>query len=395
MLWVLRTHWRRALFRWLQDGMQDLRWAQLPRKVVLIRHGEAEHNLEHGAILQEDHPNRKPDNLSELTPLGRTQAFQAGHRLRDLLGNSGVVSVIVSPFERTQQTLYSLQQGLGDVRVRCVHVDPRVREQEFGNFQKAQDMKLHRETACEVGRFWYRRPTGESGADVYDRASSFWESLLRGALNPQDAFRRVHWWDDAEADDALLVVTHGLTMRLLLMRYFNWSPQTFDAVYNPGNCDMWVLSKDERRRCYKLSPAECSPPRMPWATRQVRVVMKGPTRSDREARDFTLVDYLSLPQPRTSHPEAALRQLIAGHGHNLDPARNGAVSPEERAEFIDKICASCEKVDPADVDSIDWWCGKISSDGAELRSSDNRTNRRASLVIRSPSPFRRNRRSSL
>ena len=36
--------------------------------------------------------------------------------------------------------------------------------------------------------------------------------------------------EQRRADDALLVVTHGLTMRLLLMRYFNWSPQTFDAV---------------------------------------------------------------------------------------------------------------------------------------------------------------------
>jgi cation transport regulator ChaC len=32
-------------------------------------------------------------------------------------------------------------------------------------------------------------------------------------------------------DDALVIVTHGLTMRILLMSYFQWSPQTFDAVW--------------------------------------------------------------------------------------------------------------------------------------------------------------------
>lgn len=78
---------------------------------------------------------------------------------------------------------------------------------------------------------------GESGADVYDRAATFWDSLLRGALSPEDMFLPASQMP--KPDDALLVVTHGLTMRLLLMRYFAWSAQTFDAVYNPGNCDSW------------------------------------------------------------------------------------------------------------------------------------------------------------
>ena len=89
----------------------------------------------------------------------------------------------------------------------------------------------------QVGRFYYRRPTGESGADVYDRAATFWDALLSNALNPQDMFLPTSLMPPP--DDALLVVTHGLTMRLLLMKYFNWSPSTFDSVYNPGNCDSW------------------------------------------------------------------------------------------------------------------------------------------------------------
>jgi broad specificity phosphatase PhoE len=50
-----------------------------------------------------------------------------------------------------------------------------------------------------------------------------------------------------ESDDALLIVTHGLTMRLILMRYFNWSVDTFATVYNPSNCNTWVLKKREVR----------------------------------------------------------------------------------------------------------------------------------------------------
>lgn len=358
----------------IQDGLDAQAWERLPKRIILLRHGQAEHNLEGAAILTEENPDRKADNLSELTELGREQAREAGSNISKLLGDRGTISVVVSPFERTQQTLYSLQRALGNVKVRCVHVDPRVREQEFGNFQKADEMGTHAQTAREVGRFYYRRPTGESGADVYDRASTFWESLLGGALTPQEAL--VH--NLAPPDDALLVVTHGLTIRLLLMRYFAWSPQTFDAVYNPGNCDFWVLTKDPSGvRRYQLEPSACSPPRMPWATKQVRVVLWGGGTSD-----HTLVDYLSLPQPRTTYPLAALKQLVPGHvGHTLDPTRapDGTErTREERMQFIDDTKSRIVPVPPEDVERIDWWCGKISDEGVALRL-DNR-GRRASLA---------------
>lgn len=136
--YALRKRMRAALFWWLQDELDALAWERLPQRIIFLRHGQAEHNLEGGAILTEEHENRKPDNLSELTELGREQARSAGARLRTLLGDGATISVVVSPFERTLQTLYSLQQALGQVRVRHVHVDPRVREQEFGNFQKKE-----------------------------------------------------------------------------------------------------------------------------------------------------------------------------------------------------------------------------------------------------------------
>ena len=380
VIWTLRKQIRRTLFRFIQDGLYDLTWSQLPTRIIFLRHGEAEHNLD-SSIFHHDDPNRKADNLSELTPTGRQQAYEAGRRIEELMTRSVTkdqkpeMSVIVSPFERTQQTLYCLQRSLDETHIRCVHVDPRVREQEFGNFQVADDMQTHRQVAGEVGRFYYRRPTGESGADVYDRASTFWDSLLRGAFNPMATFNTDH-----SHVDALLVVTHGLTMRLLLMRYFQWSPQTFDAVYNPGNCDMWVLVKDEKKRRYRLEPTECSPPRMPWATRQIRLVMRPEGMAAAPTLvPYTLVDYLTLPQPRTSHPEAVLKQLIPGHGHRLDPRE--ANNPEERARFIDDVMAKIVDVDQDEVRSIDWWCGKISDDGAGLRIRSNRTNRRASLEV--------------
>ena len=72
------------------------------------------------------------------------------------------------------------------------------------------------------------------------------------------------------------------------------------------------------------------------------------------------------PQPRTSHPAAALKQLIPGHGHKLDPS--GQESYEERAAFIDEVLSRRVHVPKGQVQSIDWWCGRISEEGRRQRT---------------------------
>ena len=83
----------------------------------------------------------------------------------------------------------------------------------FGNFQAAGDVSRHRETANEAGRFCCRRPTGESSADVCDRAGAFWGSLPGRSFDECDphrrragrrASRRHARADDAPPGDALL-----------------------------------------------------------------------------------------------------------------------------------------------------------------------------------------------
>ena len=85
-----------------------------------------------------------------------------------------------------------------------------------------------------MGRFFYRFPTGESGADVYDRVKSWWA----------DAVQHVNLRPGYQPVDGLVVVTHGLTLRCILMQLFGWSPTTFQSVWNAGNCAVYVLRKD-------------------------------------------------------------------------------------------------------------------------------------------------------
>merc|ERR1711918_307974 len=87
--------------------------------------------------------------------------------------------------------------------------EPRIREQDFGNFQDIQSMAECKGARNRFGRFFYRFPNGESGADVYDRVSTWLESL----------FREMEYGGIDETTTVLLV-THGLTARLFLMRWY-------------------------------------------------------------------------------------------------------------------------------------------------------------------------------
>lgn len=54
-----------------------------------------------------------------------------------------------------------------------------LREQDFGNFQDPGGKKKELAERLEFGRFFYRFPNGESGADVYDRITIFEDHLVR------------------------------------------------------------------------------------------------------------------------------------------------------------------------------------------------------------------------
>jgi broad specificity phosphatase PhoE len=85
----------------------------------------------------------------------------------------------------------------------------------------------------KIGRFFYRFKNGESGADVYDRVSSFMDSLYRemdNCLMP---------------DNNILIVSHGLFMRLFLMRFYRWSVEKFHTLENFDNCGYCILERDD------------------------------------------------------------------------------------------------------------------------------------------------------
>ena len=199
-----------------------------PQQIIMIRHGQSAANVDTGIY------NRVPDYRIPLTELGVEQARQAGEKIRRQLDGQQVC-VYVSPYLRAYQTLDAL--GLGDLTERVIE-EPRLREQDWANFQIAGDIADQKELRNAYGHFFYRFREGESGSDVYDRISSFMETLYR------------HWSKPSYAPNTLLV-THGLTMRLFCMRWFHWSVEYFESLNNPGNAEIRTLIREEHGK-YRL-----------------------------------------------------------------------------------------------------------------------------------------------
>ncbi|KAK6911493.1 Histidine phosphatase superfamily, clade-1 [Dillenia turbinata] len=203
-----------------------------PKRIILVRHGESEGNLSNAAYTT------TPDHKIPLTQRGCDQAYLAGSKIRKLIGddfeNDWRVYFHVSPYERTRGTLREIGKSFSKKRIIGVREECRIREQDFGNFQVEERMKVIKETREKFGRFFYRFPEGESAADVFDRVSSFLESLWRDI-----DMNRLHLVPDHDLN--LIIISHGLTLRVFLMKWFKWTVEQFEYLNNFGNCEFRVM----------------------------------------------------------------------------------------------------------------------------------------------------------
>ena len=193
-----------------------------PNRIILIRHGESEGNLD------KDKYRTVPDYALNLTSKGIEQAQKAGNEIKQIIGQESVYAY-VSPYFRTRQTLQYLKEGIGDNIARVIE-DPRIREMDWGHLRHPDENDEIAKRRDEYSTFYYRVLDGESGADVFDRVSTFLETMFRD-------FRK------SDYPQNTLIVTHGLTLRLFLMRWFHWTIEEFENLLNPQNCQIVVMQQ--------------------------------------------------------------------------------------------------------------------------------------------------------
>lgn len=196
-----------------------------PQRIVLIRHGQSEGNV-NKLIYSE-----KPDYTLHLTETGRQQAHNAGKLLSELIPSHEDIKFYVSPFWRTRETLLEIKKWFTWTQVRSpVYEDPRLREQEWGSRMNQPYSKEHETERDAYGHFYWRFPGGESNCDVFDRISDFLQTLHRD-------------FEKSTFPSNVIIVTHGMAMRVFLMRWLHLTVEEFEKLKNPKNCGMYILER--------------------------------------------------------------------------------------------------------------------------------------------------------
>ena len=201
-----------------------------PKRIILIRHGESEGNVDRLVY------GEKPDYALLLTAKGTEQAAAAGIRLRELVKEEQL-HFYVSPLFRTRQTFLEISKNFPTSQYDWQE-EPRLREQEWGHLRTLEQSRTVDKERDAYGIFYFRIPDGESAADVYDRVSDFFNTLFRDFEKPGFPPNAV-------------MITHGMSIRLFLMRWFHYTVEEFEVLANPANCAIVLMELQENGK-YKL-----------------------------------------------------------------------------------------------------------------------------------------------
>jgi len=198
-----------------------------PNRIILIRHAESEGNVDRSNYYT------TPDFAIEITKKGKEQSFNAAQEISEIIRNESVYAY-VSPYYRTRQTFNAIHSIIEENITSAIE-DPRLREQDWGHLRHPDINTKMMSEWKSYSPFYYRVEDGESGADVYNRISTFLETMHRD-------FRKPNYPENC------LIVTHGLTLRLFLMRWFHWTVEEFENTANPRNCQIIVLNRGDDDR---------------------------------------------------------------------------------------------------------------------------------------------------
>ena len=202
-------------------------------KIFLIRHGESMQNT------KENYKVGLPDHKVYLTEKGKEEALKAGEFLSTYLSENGIDlsnSVMwVSPYTRTRETASIINEILG---IKKVKEDITLIEQQYGLFSDKEIETLKKMYPEQFafydnyyqndGKFYAKLPQGESPFDVALRTKQFIDTIYR------------------DKEDVLFVVSHGTTIKTIVMNFFHYSPEWYSNEITPSNCSIRLIEADEK-----------------------------------------------------------------------------------------------------------------------------------------------------
>jgi 2,3-bisphosphoglycerate-dependent phosphoglycerate mutase len=180
-------------------------------KLVLVRHGQSQWNLENRFTGWVDVP---------VTPLGEQEAHRAGKELKGIKFDVAYTSEL----QRAQQTLNIILDEIGQKNLPVVK-DKSLNERHYGDLQgldKAETAKKYGDAQVHIWRrsFDVKPPNGESLKDTAERTLPYFNaSILPEAKNGKN----------------VLVSAHGNSLRAILMELEKLTPEQIMNV-NIGTC---------------------------------------------------------------------------------------------------------------------------------------------------------------
>ncbi|KEG08611.1 phosphoglycerate mutase [Trypanosoma grayi] len=217
---------------------------QLPepvKRIMFVRGGKSLANVDIGTYVT------TPDWRIPIVPEGEEESYRAGRRVAEIVGNESVYFYF-SPYLRSRQSFKHMLRGYDDYRsdtkmegehIIGVREDVRLRDGDIGRYKTKEEVLFHLEQREVYGKFFYRFPYGESGADVCDRVTSF-----------LDAFQRERLY--FPMDTNVVIVTHGQTIRMFMKRWFHLTVETYHMMVSPPPGSISTLTRMHHRSRFRL-----------------------------------------------------------------------------------------------------------------------------------------------
>ena len=197
-------------------------------KIFLIRHGESMQNT------KENYSIGLPDHKVYLTEQGKEEARLAGEFLKKYIVDNKINisnSVMwVSPCTRTRETASIINEQLS---IKKVKEDITLIEQQYGLFSDKEIAKIREMYPDQFafydnyyqndGKFYAKLPQGESPFDVALRTKQFIDTIYR------------------DKENVLFVVSHGTTIKTIVMNFFHYSPEWYSSELTPSNCSIRLI----------------------------------------------------------------------------------------------------------------------------------------------------------
>jgi 2,3-bisphosphoglycerate-dependent phosphoglycerate mutase len=163
-------------------------------RLVLLRHGESQWNLENRFTGWVDVP---------LSPKGMEEAAAAGEKLRGYTFDRAFSSVLI----RANETLRIVLEKLGQTNI-PIEKDKALNERMYGELQGLNKTETAKKFGDEQVKIWRRSydvrpPGGESLKDTAERVLPYYEARIKPCL---------------AKGETILIAAHGNSLRALIMQ---------------------------------------------------------------------------------------------------------------------------------------------------------------------------------